>query len=791
LFQAPSQNLSDRADSTFSIKSPHIPDGRRGSIEGLETLVQRVHQLEAELGTEKERSAALERDLAEQTNLYNMTKAQVDEANSTKHDLLQNLEALKREFMDERKSLVDEIKRLQARLEDTEDEIEHFGESREHEKASYDETIQALRNEVERLAKEKREEALKLEGKISFLREETRTQRESIEEQERQLRVAQDEARKLSKELAALNEAGEAQQTALEKLWTRLSPEEPAPADPPNLVDRLLDKASEVLEMVRRLHGDVSVLRSQLDAAQDAVESVTADKEALAERLSSEQEISARLREALAEERAKVTALESDLADGRDQLDQLRTKLADGETGSESLRKRLQEEETKLAQVTEELASRQTQVGRLEEEVRVLQDKLHRQQNKLSSLSALFDSRSEHARDLSQRLYAQNERLAHLLERLGFSVARQGEGLAIQKIPRSERISQSTSDPDASTSLRRSGTLNGRPALFSNVDLDLLHWVNATDVEAEKEKYDAYMSSLGSFDTDAFCEVVYRRVKDIEHMARKLQRDARAYREKAHAMQKEAHEKIAFKHFKEGDLALFLPTRNQTTGAWAAFNVGFPHYFLREQEHHRLRSREWLVARISRIQERVVDLSKSLQSPSGLAKKGSGADSESVNDDENDNPFDLSDGLRWYLIDAAEDKPGAPSTPGLAKSTVAANNVEAMADRHTPGRSGSKAGGAGGRAGAGIEGVSKTLSKSLESRRSSTGSKKALPFGIGGSKGRESPAASETNSLRAVPTDAQAATSPTQQNPTQGAPPNEPPQATCEPADGGRASNGA
>jgi autophagy-related protein 11 len=263
--------------------------------------------------------------------------------------------------------------------------------------------------------------------------------------------------------------------------------------------------------------------------------------------------------------------------------------------------------------------------------------------------------------------------------------------------------------------------------------------VNCSDVEAESGKYDAFISSLGFFDMDAFGEAVYRRVRDVEHMARKLQRDARAYRDKARTLQKEAHDKIAFKHFKEGDLALFLPTRNQTTGAWAAFNIGFPHYFLREQEAHRLGNREWLLARISRVQERVVDLSKSLQNPPGMANKGGGVESESPNDDDNDNPFDLSDGLRWYLLDAAEDKPGAPSTPGLAKSTVAANNVEAMAERHTHARAGPKGGGPGGRGGAasGIEGVSKTLSKSLESRRSSTGSRKALPFAVGVSRGRD------------------------------------------------------
>jgi autophagy-related protein 11 len=292
--------------------------------------------------------------------------------------------------------------------------------------------------------------------------------------------------------------------------------------------------------------------------------------------------------------------------------------------------------------------------------------------------------------------------------------------------------------------------------------------MNKPEAGAEADTYKAFMSTLGSFDADAFSEAVYRRVKDVEHKARKLQHDARSYRDKAHALQKEAHDKIAYKHFKEGDLALFLPTRNQTTGAWAAFNVGFPHYFLREQEGHRLRSREWLLARITRVQERVVDLSKSLHQSRPKRDDASigTVETESLHEDENDNPFDLSDGLRWYLIDAQEDKSGAPSTPGLGKSTVAANNVEAMADMATHARTVSKGGVLGSRSGlpSGIEGVSKTLSKSLESRRSSTGSRKALPFAIGVGRNRDSAHASETNSLRAAPADTPVATSPTHQH---------------------------
>ncbi len=766
LFQLPSQQLSDRVDSTISVRSPQAPEDRRISVDGVDSLA-RVQQLESELGAEKERCMALEKDLQRQTTLHGEMKGQMDEANSTKKDLLENLEALKREFMEERKSLESEIKRLQTRLEDTEDEIEHFGESRENEKASYDDTVQALRLQVEQLSKEKRDETLKSEGKINFLREETRLQRETIDANEMRLQSAQDTSRGLSKKVDALSETTDMQTKALRELWDQFTPDDVAPSDLPDLVDGLLVKASDAVARVRSLDGDISLLRSELDSTRSAVKSARIEKEAVAERLSDEEAASMRLREILGEERARTLALEGELADSREQLSQLRTRISDGETGSESLRKRLEEEEEKITTITEELASRQSQVGSLEEEVQHFKDKLQRSQAKLSDLTTLFDTRSEHAKDLTQRLYSHNERLTYLLERLGFSVTRQGGNMAIQKVPRSERSSQNANDSDPSSSLRRSGTLNSRAAIVSSVDLDLLNWVSCSDVEAESGKYDAFISSLGSFDVDAFCEIMYRRVKDVEHMARKLQRDARAYREKAHALQKDAHEKIAFKHFKEGDLALFLPTRNQTTGAWAAFNVGFPHYFLREQEGHRLRSREWLVARISRVQERVVDLSRSLQTTSGIStKNGTGADSESTNDDDNDNPFDLSDGLRWYLIDATEDKPGAPSTPGLAKSTVAANNVEAMADRHTHGRAGAKGAGSGGRGGvaSGIEGVSKTLSKSLESRRSSTGSKKALPFAIGVSRGRDSAVASETNSLRAAPADTPGATSPTHQH---------------------------
>ncbi|KAK3485084.1 autophagy-related protein 11-domain-containing protein [Neurospora crassa] len=760
LFQNPSQQVLGRNDSISSPRNARAVDDRSRSLDGLETLIHRTQQLETELHTERERCVVLEREINALTTLHNDLKGQMDEANSTKKDLLQNMEALKREFTEERKSLEEEVKQLKARLEYTEDEIEHFGESRENEKASYDEKVHFLELEVERLIRERRDDSLKADDQVVLLQNEARLHRERIAAQDIELRAAQDEIRVLSKRLEAVTEDKQKYRQALEDIWECLAPADDVPTELPDLLEGITGKAADILNTKQGVEGDMSLMKLNVDTLQNNIRTLRSEMDFTKDRLTEEESVSLRLREKFSEERAKVVAMEGELAHGREQLHEFRVKIADGETGSEYMRKRLEDEEQNLASMTEELAARQSQMQRMEEEVTRFKAKLHQTQMQLSELSIRLESRTECAKDLTQLLWSQNDRLTRLLERLGFSIFREEDGtMHIQRTPRSERSLATTANPndsDPSSSLRRSSTLNARP-VTDNADLELLQWMSSATPEAEVEKYKIFMGLFGSFDMDVFADAVYRRVKDVEHMARKLQREARAYREKAHSFQKEAHDKIAFKHFKEGDLALFLPTRNQSTGAWAAFNVGFPHYFLREQDSHRLRNREWLVARIMRIQERVVDLSKSLQHDQAgeTRKDGARGETESLDDDENDNPFDLSDGLRWYLIEAVEDKPGAPSTPGLAKSTVAANNVEAMADIRTQGHI-SKARGLTGRGGTplGIEGVSKTLSKSLESRRSSTGSRKTLPFVIGASsRGRESALASETNSLRAVPAD--------------------------------------
>jgi autophagy-related protein 11 len=748
LFQPQSQPAHERKDSTSSIRS-NRPDEHRRSSDGADPLLRRIAQLENELRDEKQRSSRIQQDLSTRATQHNDMKDQIQEVNSTKKDLLENMEALKREFVEERKSLEEEIKALKARLEDTEDEIEQFQESRHKEKTTTTERVQELEADIERLNKAHNDESLKINGQVDFLRNENRIQREQREALERQIEIAQEENRNISKKHLNAQETLNSQYEALRKLHSALAPQVAVPADV-DLADFVQTHTADLLAKFQNMESALALARSDLDRALSSAKEAREEIVDTQSKLAAEEASTIHLREELSKEKAKVGALEHELGETREDLSSLRSKLSDGATGSETLQKKLEDEETKVIRLTEEVASRQSQVGAMEEELHMYKDRLESLHSKLSGVTSHQQGRKERSIDLTQRIYSQNDRMCHLLERIGYSVDRKDGEITINKIPRTERTSQNPNDSsDPGSSLRKSSIVGGK-TLHESGELDLLYWTNEADASAEAQNYETFINRLGAFNMELFSDTIYHRIKEVEHKARKWQREARSYRDRAHVMQKDSQEKIAFKHFKEGDLALFLPTRNQQAGAWAAFNVGFPHYFLREQDSHRLRQREWLVARITRIQERVVDLSKSMQ-PSNEA--------DSINDEENDNPFQLSDGLRWYLIDAHEYKPGAPATPGMGKSTVAANTVEATANIHThttPGKGKSRDNSLG------IEGINKTLSKSLESRRSSSSSKRAQPLGAAGAQAllRSNALASETNSLRATTSETPAGTSP-------------------------------
>jgi autophagy-related protein 11 len=735
VFQLPGNSSPDQQISANPLASPRLNDdlSRRSSVssrrfsanQGLDekAFQQKVLSLEAELIAERERASAMEKEISAKNKSVNNMKSQVDEALSMRRDLMENFEAQQHEFIEERRSLENEIKRLKAKLEELEDEMDRYLGSRENERMTVDDRVRSLQEDLDQLRKEATLDAQKAQSQVEHFRNDAKLQHDNSEALDRQLQKLRDENKALLARVEFAELSSDQHRTALRDIYSQISVGFPFPDELNSLREALVSSCGDLIAELQSLKSDIVIARSDRDRAQTSLIGLRSEMAEMQEKISTQEIKSFQLQEALAAEQARFAALEAELTDDRAQLTILRTKIADSETGSEALRNRLEEEERKVASMLEELAARQSRIGGLEEESRFYHEKYQSTLLKHDKLIRRFDSRTGRAKDLTQRLYAQNDRLCRLLERLSYSVTREGSSMVIQRLPKPDRstanIGNESSDPGSTIKRSISGAVP-RTAMVDSGDLELLYWMHSDDSETESEKYDAYLNAVGGFDVEAFCEVITKRVKDMEYIAKKYSKDARAYREKSHVAQKEAHEKIAFKNFKEGDLALFLPTRNQAAGAWAAFNVGAPHYFLREQDSHKLRSRDWLLARIHKIEDRVVDLSKSMSSthPNAYDGRSFGETSNGADSFEDDNPFELSDGLRWYLVDAAEEKPGAPSTPGLAKSTVAGSNEIATGtiERRKMKSSSEE-----------VKGLNKTLSKSLDSRRSSSNSKRAVP----------------------------------------------------------------
>ncbi|MBE3046023.1 hypothetical protein IMZ48_26485, partial [Candidatus Bathyarchaeota archaeon] len=440
------------SDSTSSIKShTRQPDGT-------ESLLRRITQLESELNAERQRSAEAKKELDTHTAQSKDMRDQMVEVNSTKKDLLENMEAQKREFVEERKSLEDEIKRLQTRLEDTEDEIDHFGESREHEKASYHETVDALRAEIQRLQTESKDDGMRTQGQVDFLRNESRTQRERNEALGKRVEELQDEAKQRTTAFDEAVATSESRLSALHNIHGRIAPDKTAPQDADTLVQSINATATDAMSRLGTAEDDAASLRSQLEEARATADGLDKELQAVSANLTAEEKTSSELKVALGEEKTRSQALDAEIDNEKQQLAGLRAQITDGETGSESLRKRAGEQDEKIAALHRELASKKSEIGRVEEELYGFKERFQEGESRSALVSRHMDSRAERAKDLSQRIYSQNDRLCRLLEKLGFSVSCEGSSMTVHKIPRAERASHMQNTTDLSDQVE-----NGAP----------------------------------------------------------------------------------------------------------------------------------------------------------------------------------------------------------------------------------------------------------------------------------------------------------------------------------------
>ncbi|KAG9668403.1 putative Taz1-interacting factor 1, partial [Aureobasidium melanogenum] len=625
---------------------------------------------------------------------------------------MQNMEAQQREFADERRVLEQDLDQARHRIEELEDEIDRLLGSRDQEVSGIDAKAKTLEAEIEKM-KQSAEEAHSRHQSV-------------LEETQSSLRKQQEENQRLKEQLQVLRKSQEEQQQheldnlrVLKETHKHLSPTTSPPEKFMDLVPALEGLAQKSADHVRELNDAIALARSESESLRSQSSTQKTElKSAKAKQAVTEAEL-IRLQDEMEAEKAHAESLATCLEDEREQLRKLRSKFADGETGADVLRQRVSEEEGRVIQLTEQLSDAQTHAASLDVEIMRVQKQLNESRSTAASVEEQLRQRGLRAKEVVQRLYAQNARLLRLLEALGFVVSHKDGNMIIE---RASKVTASTTF-DPTSSLTRAISMTSPPptrkasaVADDPSSLTFLHWPEASDPSEEESQYVEFLNHVSLFSTDIFSEAISKRLRDFEYTARKWQKEARGYKERNTRLQAESSAKIAVRDFKEGDLALFLPTKGQRTGAWAAFNINAPHHFLREREGMVLNRREWLVARISKIEERVVDLSKPAASFDGRSIGSTSVDAASL-DEMNDNPFDLSDGLTWYLVHASEDKPGAPTTPGLGKSTVASSSVDARGSIRMKKQSD-------------LSEATKTLNKSLDSRRSSSNSKKGLTAGF-------------------------------------------------------------
>ena len=711
-------------------KRPSVSLRRLSNTGDEKAMVQRILSLEGQIQKLQDEAHAERRSSSE-------SRDKMQEAESVKRDLMANFESQRQEFDDERQLLDDENHRLKIRIEEVEDELDRVLGSRDNLQITQDKKIAAMKNELDQMRSNSEEARAEAQQDQDTLRKDISTQRDRAATLERQLNQCREERNAaqyqnmdLANQLRAQEEQSQDFLMQLQSAHENLSPAGSPPEEMRRLVNALEILSEGAAIHARGLDDSLQLATAENKSLEERLNHADSRAKQLNEKLASLDSKSSALNESLERERNKVKAAKAEAADGQVELDDLRSKLAAGETGSDALRDRLHEAERKVAQLQELKFENESTVQHLKKDLETTGKDAETASARISKLEEKLSSRGEKARNLSERLFQHNDRIIRMLEQFGYSISRQDDELVIQRASK-VNASMFLSGGEGSVAMKRTVSGGAPPQHYSDPsDLDTLYWTSDTETTDEDSKYHGFMTALQRLELDSTMDLVTKRYKDVENLAKKYQKDSRAYREKAHRLQSEAHDKIAFRSFKDGDLALFLPTRNQATKPWAAFNVGAPHYFLREQDSHKLQQRDWLLARISKVEERLVDLSKSMSARGNASINAEASEAASIKSFDDENPFELSDGLRWYMIDAAEEKAGAPGTPSIGKSTVIASTIDVMGRRDK---------GSAGSAANAVQ-VTKTLNKSLESRRSSSASKSASLRKGDGSSLKDSPA---------------------------------------------------
>ncbi|KAK3076494.1 hypothetical protein LTS18_012860, partial [Coniosporium uncinatum] len=299
-----------------AIPSPRAPEdlSRRSSFTARrfsnqasdeKQMARRILQLEMQLSAEKEARSNLEKAMQSKEDTHEEHRREVEEAVSTKNDIMKNMEAQQKEFAQERKNLNGELTMAKERLEELEDELDRLLGSRDNERTGIDEKMQSLLNEIDQ------------------------TRRDAAEE----VRQADERTRDHEAALTAHQENENERRALLVGVLTHLSPGHKASGDHAELIAQLEDIAQRFADRAKELEQAVAVAKSDNESLQSVIDTQKADLDQLKAQLEAEEARSAQLGDSLTQEQSKSASTKKELEEERKHLKELREKFAAGETG--------------------------------------------------------------------------------------------------------------------------------------------------------------------------------------------------------------------------------------------------------------------------------------------------------------------------------------------------------------------------------------------------------------------------------------------------------------------------
>lgn len=239
-------------------------------------------------------------------------------------------------------------------------------------------------------------------------------------------------------------------------------------------------------------------------------------------------------------------------------------------------------------------------------ELQSARSQVHELSKRIEELSAEVISEREVIGSLRTDLQCANDARNDTLQQLEDARSRSAQDATYQE----QFVELCTlARPLLNVSLRLRQFIESLPTMHSRQSAQTQATGGTGDGTVDAGDSDALLRTMREFNCDDFYTLLRGRIEALATLVRKWQKAHKSVSSKFQRASAAAKDRIAFRNFEKGDLALFLPTRNNPQRPWAAFNIGHPHRFLSPSQDltEYLRTREWVVARITDQSEHIAE----------------------------------------------------------------------------------------------------------------------------------------------------------------------------------------